>query len=89
MNELDAKEQTTELVFEFELDAPPEKVWRAISLPEFREKWLPQEDLVDAEPISSAPGEEVSYRMKDRDSAVPRKQGDLPGQARPRRQQRP
>ncbi|NIA70998.1 polyketide cyclase [Pelagibius litoralis] len=65
MNELDAKGQATDLVLEYELDASPQKVWRAISVPEFREKWLPKGDLVDAEPISSAPGEEVSYRMKD------------------------
>ncbi|WP_282608055.1 SRPBCC domain-containing protein [Pelagibius sp. Alg239-R121] len=65
MNELETKEQTKDLVFEFELDAPPKKVWRAISLPEFRDIWLPKGDLADAAPISSAPDEEVSYRMKD------------------------
>jgi uncharacterized protein YndB with AHSA1/START domain len=29
-----------ELVFECELEATPEKVWRAISTPEIREAWL-------------------------------------------------
>ena len=28
------------LVFEVDLDAPPEKVWRAIATPEVREAWL-------------------------------------------------
>jgi uncharacterized protein YndB with AHSA1/START domain len=28
------------LVFEVDLDAPPEKVWRAIAMPEVREAWL-------------------------------------------------
>ena len=28
------------LVFEADLDAPPEKVWRAIATPEVREAWL-------------------------------------------------
>ncbi len=54
-----------DLVLEFELDAPPEKVWRAISIAAFREKWLPKGDLADAEPVSSAPGKEIRYRMRD------------------------
>ncbi|MBF4190164.1 SRPBCC domain-containing protein, partial [Serratia ureilytica] len=29
------------LVLEYSLDAPPEKVWRALSEPELREQWLP------------------------------------------------
>lgn len=65
MNEPKAEGQTTDLVLEYELDASPQKVWRAISIPEFREKWLPKGELADAEPVSSAPGEEISYRMKD------------------------
>lgn len=59
--EADAKD----LVFEYELDAPPEKVWRAISIPAFRDKWLPQEALVGAEPVSSVPGKEVRYDMRE------------------------
>lgn len=49
----------------YDLDAPPEQVWRAISAPEFRQRWLPDGELADGSPISSAPGEEISYRMKD------------------------
>ena len=49
------RDAVKELVFEYELDAPPEKVWRAISIPAFREKWLPNRDLADAEPVASAP----------------------------------
>jgi hypothetical protein len=30
----------TELVFDTVLDAPPEKVWRALTIPEFRDRWL-------------------------------------------------
>src|SRR5438132_14366988 len=56
---------TDEIVLEYELDAPVEKVWRAISIPAFRAKWLPTEDLVDAEPVLSVPREEVRYRMRD------------------------
>ena len=29
------------LAFEYELDAPPAKVWRALTVPELVERWLP------------------------------------------------
>jgi uncharacterized protein YndB with AHSA1/START domain len=64
MSETEA-DATKDLVFEYELDAPPEKVWRAISIPAFRDKWLPQEALVGAEPVSSVPGREVRYGMRE------------------------
>jgi uncharacterized protein YndB with AHSA1/START domain len=35
-----APPEADELVFEAELDAPPEKVWRALATPEIREAWL-------------------------------------------------
>ena len=57
--------QTKNLVLEYELDAPPEKVWCAISIPAFREKWLPDRDLTAAEPVVATPGEEVRYRMRE------------------------
>ncbi|WP_420967830.1 SRPBCC family protein [Bradyrhizobium sp. B120] len=57
------------LVIEYELDAPPEKVWRAVTIPALRERWLPDCDLAGAEPLSSVAGEEVRYRL--RDSAPP------------------
>jgi uncharacterized protein YndB with AHSA1/START domain len=53
------------LVLEYDLDAPPEKVWRAVTIPALRERWLPQSDLVGAEPESSVAGEEVRYRLRD------------------------
>ena len=65
MSSLDTEEQPKDLVQEYELDAPPEKVWRAISDPVFREKWLPGRDLADTKPVSEEPGEEVRYRMRD------------------------
>src|SRR5271156_2679962 len=54
-----------EMVLEYELDAPPEKVWRAIALAQFRERWLPEDGLAEAEPISAIAGEEIRYRMRD------------------------
>jgi uncharacterized protein YndB with AHSA1/START domain len=65
MNDAAAEEQAKELSLEYELDAPPEKVWRAISIAAFREQWLPNRELADAEPVSSTPGEEIRYRMRD------------------------
>lgn len=50
---------------EYELDEPPHKVWRAISVPELREVWLPKEALADPEASSLVPGEEARYRMRE------------------------
>jgi uncharacterized protein YndB with AHSA1/START domain len=52
MSESDTQDRTKQLVFEYQLDAPPEKVWRALSIPAFRERWLPDE----VEALSSVPG---------------------------------
>lgn len=53
------------LEFEYRLDAPKEKVWRAISIPEIRERWLPGINLRNAKPIRQIPGQEVTYQMRD------------------------
>ena len=53
------------LVLEYDLDAPPAKVWRAVTIPALRERWLPDADLVGAEPESTIAGEEVRYRLRD------------------------
>lgn len=68
LGEKTAGDKPADLALEYALDAPPEKVWRAISLPAFREAWLPKQDLLEDEPVSSEPGEEISYRMKDDES---------------------
>ena len=57
--------EDAEIALEYELDAPPEKVWRAIALRQFRDRWLPDDGLAEAEPISAIPGEEIRYRMRD------------------------
>jgi uncharacterized protein YndB with AHSA1/START domain len=67
MNDGKAGRATASLMLEYELDEPPQKVWRAISIPEFREHWLPKEALADPEATSLTPGEEVRYRMRDRE----------------------
>lgn len=39
--------EDADLVFEAELEAPPEKVWRALSIPEYRDRWLDRPADVD------------------------------------------
>jgi hypothetical protein len=70
----DPREETedkAEIAIEVELDAKPEKVWRAIAVPAFRERWLPQADLAGPEPIASVPGMEVQYRMREEGAPFP------------------
>lgn len=55
----------TDLVLDYELDFPPEKVWRALSTPSFREQWLPQQELLSQDPVSQIEEKEISYRMRD------------------------
>jgi hypothetical protein len=64
-------EAEAEIALEVELDAAPEKVWRAIAVPAFRERWLPQADLAEPEPIASIPGVEVRYRMRQDGAPFP------------------
>ncbi len=47
------------LVFECELDAPPERVWRAISTPELREVWLGEAETAAATVVEAAEGERL------------------------------
>jgi uncharacterized protein YndB with AHSA1/START domain len=61
MSESDTQDRTKQLVFAYQLDAPPEKVWRALSIPAFRERWLPAQ----VESLSSVPGEEMRYRLRE------------------------
>ncbi|OCJ08686.1 MULTISPECIES: hypothetical protein [unclassified Rhizobium] len=49
----------------YELDASPDKVWRAISIAEFRERWLPSEALANPQSLSETPGKEIRYKMRD------------------------
>lgn len=65
MTHSDPAPQDTALVLDYELDAPPEKVWRALSIPALREQWLPDGALADPEPLAATPGVEVRYRMRE------------------------
>jgi len=65
------EEAEAEIALEVELDAKPEKVWRAIAIPAFRERWLPGADLAEPEPVASVPGVEVRYRMREDGAPFP------------------
>ena len=65
MSEQKTPPRPEKLVFEYELDAAPDKVWRAISVSEYRDQWLPAASLVEEQPVSVTPGREVSYRICD------------------------
>jgi uncharacterized protein YndB with AHSA1/START domain len=67
MNEGQTKEQDSGIEMNFDFDDPPQKVWRAISIPEFRESWLPNDRLVALDAIIVTPGQEVRYRLRDDD----------------------
>jgi uncharacterized protein YndB with AHSA1/START domain len=67
MTQRETDSQGQAIEFEYEIDEPPHKVWRAISIPEFREAWLPKEALVDPDATTLTPGQEVRYRMRESD----------------------
>ncbi|MGG6898075.1 SRPBCC family protein [Rhizobium sp. BR 315] len=65
MNDLNIPARKNGIELEYDLEEPPQKVWRAVSTPELRENWLPKEALADPEAISITPGEEICYRLRD------------------------
>ncbi|MGL4491061.1 MAG: SRPBCC family protein [Rhizobiaceae bacterium] len=65
MIEAKAKEPKSGLELEYELNEPLQKVWRAISIAEFRKQWLSNDALAASEATTVKPNEEISYRMRD------------------------
>ncbi len=65
MSDSDPGERRPRIELAYELDAAPQKVWRAISIPAFREAWLPADALADPQATAVTPGEAVSYRMRE------------------------
>jgi uncharacterized protein YndB with AHSA1/START domain len=51
-----------EVRFETELDAPPEKVWRALTVPEFVARWLAPNDI--------GPEEGHTFSLKDENGVI-------------------
>ncbi len=56
-----------DLVFETILDAPPEKIWRALTIPEYRDRWLQRPDDVKVEVEAADINKTLTYRWKERD----------------------
>lgn len=63
MSHMDTDDAAPELVQEYALDAPPEKVWRALSIPELRAQWLPGTE--HAEPLLQVPQQELRLRLRE------------------------
>jgi uncharacterized protein YndB with AHSA1/START domain len=64
--------EETAVVFECELDQPPEKVWRAISEPDLRAAWLGEAEAGQCEVVEARPGERLDllWRADDGDAHV-------------------
>ncbi|MTJ83967.1 MAG: hypothetical protein F8N37_23520 [Telmatospirillum sp.] len=67
MSDQKAPDATKILVQDYDIGEPPDKVWRAISNPDLRERWLPANILADPHPASLTPGREIRYRLRDDD----------------------
>ena len=53
------------LVFECALDAPPEKVWRALTIPEYLERWLKPEQKIELAVVTSEENKSLTYRWRE------------------------
>ncbi len=56
----------TELVFETVLDAPPEKIWRALTIPEYRDRWLQPPDGVSLHLVRVNANSLLTYSWEER-----------------------
>lgn len=56
---------TDALVFECALDAPPEKVWRALTIPEYLERWLKPEKDLDLAVVTAEENKSLTYRWRE------------------------
>jgi uncharacterized protein YndB with AHSA1/START domain len=65
MSDTAPAEDSTDIALEFLLDAPPAKVWRALSIPAFREQWLPDAMLTNADATIEIAGERLRLDMRE------------------------
>lgn len=56
---------TDALVFECALEASPEKVWRALTIPEYLERWLKPEKDLDLAVVTSEENRSLTYRWRE------------------------
>jgi uncharacterized protein YndB with AHSA1/START domain len=57
--------QDNEIVFECALDAPPEKVWRALTIPEYLERWLKPAQDIDLAVVTAEENKSLTYRWRE------------------------
>ena len=53
------------LVYECLLDGPPAKVWRALTVPEYLERWLRPGEDIELAVVSSEENRSLSYRWRE------------------------
>ena len=56
---------TESAVFECVLDAPPEKVWRALTIPAFLDRWLQPKAAEQLDVVTSDENKSLTYRWRD------------------------
>jgi uncharacterized protein YndB with AHSA1/START domain len=56
---------TDALVFECALDAPPEKVWRALTIREYLERWLKPDKDLDLAVVTAEENRSLTYRWRE------------------------
>ncbi|MFK4824971.1 SRPBCC domain-containing protein [Paenochrobactrum sp. BZR 588] len=66
MSEKNVADKSKTLVFEYELEATPQKLWRALTIAEFRAKWLPELAQQQAEPGSLIPQKQICYKIREK-----------------------
>ena len=59
-------ESDTDLVFETVLDAPSEKIWRALTIPEYRDRWMDKPDDVSVELETAEANSLLTYCWTER-----------------------
>ncbi|MBS3847949.1 MULTISPECIES: SRPBCC domain-containing protein [Devosia] len=57
--------ETDALVFECSLDAPPEKVWRALTIPEYLSRWLKPADDIELAVVTAEENKSLTYRWRE------------------------
>jgi uncharacterized protein YndB with AHSA1/START domain len=75
----DGQEHEAALTFEYELDAPPAQVWRAVTIPEFVAQWLTpglmepgaKTPAVSFRLLDEEPGRSVRYLWREETSPLP------------------
>ncbi|MBD8064328.1 hypothetical protein IC608_02405 [Devosia sp. PTR5] len=58
--------ETDTLVFETALEASPEKVWRALSIPEYRDRWLQPTRDVTLDLVTAEVNSLLTFRWSER-----------------------